>query len=232
MVDHTGQYVSYYPSDEGSNDDESDTEGESTESDAEDSYFPRNVFGDIVHRAAELRIDSADSEQIRELAEQYATEHDVSLNGLDDATLRELSEHIGTAVQFLEEETAAAEWSVDEIRVQADLNGGEVQGYIDHLSYSESTYHIVDYKTNKVESIEDIESDAKKYRWQMRAYAAALHQTDPDDSVRATLLFTELGEPLTMEWGPEELGKLTETLSSEITQQLNERRHAAADDEH
>ena len=232
VVDHTGQYVSYYPSDEGSNDDESDTEGESTENDAEESYFPRNVFGDIVHRAAELRIDSTDSDQIRELAEQYATEHDVSVNRLDDATLTELSEHIGTAVQYLEEETAAAEWSVDEIRVQADLTGGEVQGYIDHLSYSESTYHIVDYKTNKVDSIEDIESDAKKYRWQMRAYAAALHQTDSNDSVRATLLFTELGEPFTMEWEPEELGKLTETLSSEITQQLNERRHAAADDEH
>lgn len=39
----------------------------------------------------------------------------------------------------------------------------------------------------------------------MGAYAAAVHQTDPEDSVHATLLFTELDEPLTMEWDPEEL---------------------------
>ena len=224
VVDHTGQYVSYYPPDEEIDRDSSDTEPEDiqhgNQSDTEDSYFPRNVFGDIVHRAAELRVDPAATEQISQLAKQYANEHNIALDRFDEDTLSELSEHIRSAIEHVHEATDDADWNVDEIRVQADLTGGEVQGYIDHLSCDESLYHIIDYKTNNVDTIEDIESEAKKYRWQMRAYAVALHQIDPTNHVRATLLFTELDETVTMDWTPAELDSLTETLSSEITQRL------------
>jgi len=225
VVDHTGQYVSYYPPDEEVDRDSSDTEPGDTQhgnqSDTEDSYFPRNVFGDIVHRAAELRIDPTATEQISQLAEQYANEHNIALDRFDEDTLRELSEHIDFAIAYLHEATADADWSVDEIRVEADLTGGEIQGYIDHLSCDGSLYHIIDYKTNNVDSIEELELEAKKYRWQMRAYAVALHQIDPTNRVQATLLFTELDESITMEWTPAELDSLTETLSSEIRQRLN-----------
>lgn len=39
----------------------------------------------------------------------------------------------------------------------------------------------------------------------MRAYAAALHQSDPERGVRATLLFTEAGVTREYEWTEDEL---------------------------
>jgi hypothetical protein len=77
-----------------------------------------------------------------------------------------------------------------------------------------------DYKTNRLDSADDIDAKERHYRWQMLAYAVALHQTDPSRSVRATLLFTDLAEPRTLSWSPAELADHASSLPERIVKHL------------
>ncbi|GGN24911.1 UvrD-helicase domain-containing protein [Halarchaeum nitratireducens] len=201
-VDHTGMYVSYSPPRDASDED-------SGESEETDEYLPRNVFGSALHKAVELDV-KAEEEVLCRLLEQFAAQEDVATTRVSDADVDELRRHYQVARDYLDGlDDAVVD---DERTVRAELEHGEVYGDIDRLRVTDDAYHIVDYKTNKVTSEEAIDEKARGYAWQMRAYADALHQSDAERDVHATLLFTEAGVTREYEWQNSELDELMNTV--------------------
>lgn len=195
VVDHSGTYVSYVPPD--------GHEGDKASEETPKDHLPRNVFGNALHKAAELELDPDDERALRRLVEQFVVQADISMERIDDSDVTELQRHLRVAREHLGGIDAPV--TADERRVQATLEHGETYGEIDHLAVFDDTYQIVDYKTNKITDPEVIDEKARDYAWQMRAYAVALHQSDPTREVQATLLFTEAGESWEFEWSVEEL---------------------------
>jgi len=208
VVDHTGRYVSYQPPD-------AVGDGQGSVSDVD--RLPRNVFGDVVHKAIELGVAPDEKAAIRRLAEQFADQHDAEVSQVTDTDIAELQEHLRTAIEFVDDLDGNA---VDEKSVRAILDGGEVYGDIDRLVISDDGYHIVDYKTNAISDSSVIEEKVDGYSWQMRAYATALHQADSDRSVRATLLFTNIGQAVNLEWETEELDELSVDIDQAIRSRI------------
>jgi len=208
LVDHTGRYVSYRPTDD---------DGTERDSGSDADWLPRNVFGDVVHKAVELGVDSDDESAIWRLADQFAERHDVDRDRIDVDDVTEMQRHVRTANEYLEGVDGHA---IDEKSVRADLGSGEVFGDIDRLVVTDEAYHIVDYKTNRISSPEDIDAHVAHYEWQMKAYATALHQLNGNRSVTATILFTDCNHPERLEWesyAVDELSReIAETLASRI----------------
>jgi ATP-dependent helicase/nuclease subunit A len=166
----------------------------------------------------ELEFDPGEGGRLRQLLEQFAVQADVSLNRIDADDVAELQRHLRVARDYLAELDAPV--ATDERRVHATLENGETYGDIDHLIVTDDAYHIVDYKTNKITDQVKLEGKAEHYKWQMLAYAVALHQSDSKRDVRATLLFTETDEPRMFEWSSEELPEQTSGLNAAIASGL------------
>lgn len=209
-VDHSGRYVSFAPAN--GQEDDAETSNQSPE------YLPRAVFGSALHKAVELNFAPSKTDKLRELVEQFAVQADVARDRVDEEDVIELRSHLAVAREYLDGLQSST--TADERRVQATLENGETYGDIDHLSVADKAYHIVDYKTNKITDPSKLDEKADQYKWQMRAYAVALYQSDPSREVQATLLFTETGEPRTFSWTPEELAKVEQTLDQEISAKL------------
>ena len=206
VVDHSGRHVSYVPADE--RDEESSREESSPE------YLPRGVFGSTLHKAVELEIEPDNAEKLRELLEQFAVQADVSADRIDESDISELQRHLRVAREYLDDLDAPI--ATDERRVHATLDDGETYGDIDHLIVTDDAYHIVDYKTNKITDEASLDEKAHHYKWQMLAYAVALYQNDSTRDVKAILLFTEVEEPRTFSWTPEELNRQQSSLNDNI----------------
>ena len=206
VVDHSGRHVSYVPADE--------QDEESPEEESSPEYLPRAVFGSTLHKAVELEIDPDNTERLWELLEQFSVQADVSLDRIGERDLSELQRHLRVARDYLDDLDAPI--AADERRVHATLEDGETYGDIDHLIVSDDAYHIVDYKTNKITDEASLDEKAQHYKWQMLAYAVALHQNDSTRDVKATLLFTEIGEPQTFSWSAEKLERQGDRLNQEI----------------
>ena len=206
VVDHSGRHVSYVPADE--------RDGESSTEESSPEYLPRAVFGSALHKAVELEIEPDNAERLRELLEQFAVQADVSADRIDESDISELQRHLRVAREYLDGLDAPV--ATDERRVHATLENGETYGDIDHLIVTDDAYHIVDYKTNKITDEVSIDKKAQHYKWQMLAYAVALHQNDSTRDVKATLLFTEMGEPRTFSWSAEKLKRQGDRLNNDI----------------
>jgi ATP-dependent helicase/nuclease subunit A len=212
VVDHTGQYISYQPPEDGPESNNGSTRGESLS-------LPRNVFGDVVHKAVELGIDSGDESTIRRMSEQVAIQHDVHPDRLAESDVTEILRHVNSAVEYLN--SLERDGGVDEKMVRATLDSGQLYGNIDHLSVTGDEYQVVDYKTNNISSPQLIDAKSEYYKWQMKAYAVALHQFNPDKHVEATLLFTEVGAQRSFRWNPGELAELTTDLNATVRSSLS-----------
>ncbi|TKX45556.1 hypothetical protein EXE41_11065 [Halorubrum sp. SD690R] len=210
VVDHSGRHVSYVPADE--------RDEESSEEDSSPEYLPRAVFGSTLHKAVELEIEPDNAERLRELLEQFTVQADVSLDRIAESDLSELQRHLRVARDFLDDLDAPV--ATDERRVHATLENGETYGDIDNLIVTDDAYHIVDYKTNKITDEASIDEKAQQYKWQMLAYAVALYQNDSTRDVKATLLFTEVGEPRTFSWSSDELNRQGNRLNEDICRVL------------
>ena len=210
VVDHSGRHVSYVPPDE--------QDGEGSEEGTSPEYLPRTVFGSGLHKAVELEIEPDDAERLRQLLEQFAVQADVSLARIDESDIAELQRHLRVAREYLDDLDAPV--ATDERRVHATLENGETYGDIDHLIVTDEAYHIVDYKTNKITDEASLDEKAQHYKWQMLAYAVALYQNDSTRDVKATLLFTEIGEPRTLSWTSDELQVEDSSLNDDICQAL------------
>jgi ATP-dependent helicase/nuclease subunit A len=77
-----------------------------------------------------------------------------------------------------------------EVPIRLMVDETTIVGEIDLLVVSEEAYHIIDYKTNRVDDIDqDIERLCSHYRAQLEVYAAALQRADPKRRVTASLYF-------------------------------------------
>jgi ATP-dependent helicase/nuclease subunit A len=212
VVDHTGQYISYHPP-------EDDSESSYGSPSGESSSLPRNVFGDVVHKAVELGIASEDESTIRRLSEQVAIQHDVNPDRLSESDVTAILRHVNSAVEYLD----SLDWDggVDEKMVRAMLDSGQLYGYIDHISKMDDGYSVVDYKTNDISRSQLIDAKSDYYEWQMKAYAVSLHQSNPQMNVEATLLFTETDAQRSFHWSPGELEELETELDAAICSRLS-----------
>lgn len=211
-IDHSGTYVSYVPSD--------GQDGESSSGESTRGYLPRNVFGSTLHKAVELDVEPTNESALRRLATQFAVQEDVSVDRVDDNDLAELQRHLRVAQTFID--GLEADVIAEERPVRVALEHGETYGDIDFLAVTNDAYHIVDYKTNKITAQEALTNKAQHYKWQLVAYAVALHQSDPHRNVTATLLFTEAGESRDFSWTGSELDELTTTLDRKICTALKD----------
>lgn len=133
--------------------------------------------------------------------------------------LSDISRHVATASEYL---TSLDEGgSVDEKMVRAMLDSGQLYGYADHISKTDGGYHVIDYKTNDISRPHLIDAKSNYYVWQMKAYAVALHQSNPQMNVEATLLFTEAGVRRPFQWSPEELEDLETELDATVCSRLS-----------
>ncbi|WP_248895417.1 UvrD-helicase domain-containing protein [Haloplanus halobius] len=212
VVDHTGRYVSYEPP-------ENDSGSDTSSSGSESTGLPRNVFGDVVHKAVELRVNPDDESTLLRLTEQVATQHEVSSDNVTQTDLSDISRHVATASEYLNSLDEGG--TVDEKMVRAMLDSGQLYGYVDHISKTDGGYHVVDYKTNDISRPHQIEAKSDYYEWQMKAYAVALHQSNPQMDVEATLLFTEAGAQRSFLWSPEELEDLETELDATVCSRLS-----------
>ena len=76
-----------------------------------------------------------------------------------------------------------------ELFVSAPINGALIEGFVDLLFENENGLTIVDYKTDDVDSSEDIDRALDKYGSQMGAYAYAVQQATGLPVNRSILLF-------------------------------------------
>jgi ATP-dependent helicase/nuclease subunit A len=175
------------------------------------------VFGEAVHRLCELRppTDRRDDVVDQTLVDEGV---DSDLTEADRATIHE---HADRAIAFVDDLHADHEVTAtyDELRVTAEFDDGEVSGFVDHLVATPEGYHIVDYKTNDLTAA-GVPAKAKFYRWQLLAYAVALHQNDPDASVTATLYFTKPEEAHRFEWSSVDLEANADELAGRVRRRV------------
>jgi ATP-dependent helicase/nuclease subunit A len=146
-------------------------------------------------------------------------QHDVSADNVTRTDLSDISRHVETAAEYLDSRDAGS--SVDEKLVRAMLDSGQLYGYVDHIRKTDEKYVVVDYKTNDVSRSRLIDAKSDHYEWQMKAYAVALHQSDPGMNVDATLLFTEADAQRAFHWSPDELEELETELDAAIRSRLS-----------
>ncbi|MGM0718203.1 MAG: UvrD-helicase domain-containing protein, partial [Halobacteriota archaeon] len=154
-----------------------------------DDDLHRGTLGTIVHRVAERR---PDREYWPEFARNVATRENETLA---DADLERILRDAARAIEFVDDYEAGLEnpTSYDELSVTARFDGVQVIGDIDHLVVTDEAYHVLDYKTNAIETM-GVDALADYYWPQLKAYAAALHQSDPNREVHLVLYFTNCDE--------------------------------------
>jgi ATP-dependent helicase/nuclease subunit A len=159
----------------------------------------------MVHRLCELR---PPPQRWADVMQQALAATDAQME-LTDALREQVAEHAAWAIETVDaqEATLAVEQRYDELYVTAEVEQGELSGYIDHLSITPDAYHITDYKTGDV-AAEDIGERAEHHRTQLVAYALALHQQGSGRRVRASLLFTAAQEVWEVTWTADELDEL------------------------
>jgi ATP-dependent helicase/nuclease subunit A len=156
----------------------------------DDGQLPANVFGDIVHKLAELR--PGDDEDWRAIARQRLIAEPDGIE-LTDAEMERIRTHGARAIDFVEAYEAGLEIELvyEELTVTCEFDDGELTGDIDHLVVTPEAFHVVDYKTGAV-TPETVEEKAAHLQKQLAVYAIALHQSDPERAVHTTLCFTGL----------------------------------------
>ncbi len=175
------------------------------------------VFGEMVHRICELRPPES---RWPDLMKQTLIEEGVEAE-LSDEDQRRVSQYAQRGIDYVNNQVSqtTVEYQYDELYVTAELEHGEISGYIDHLIINPDAYHIIDYKTGAV-TPEKIEEDAAYYENQMKAYAVALNQQNSGRPVRVSLFFTEIDEAWEKEWQVDEIKSITENLQQMLLEQL------------
>lgn len=83
-----------------------------------------------------------------------------------------------------------------ELHVAAPVGGGLLEGFIDLCVETPEGLVVVDYKTDRVGSVEEVDRKLAHYRWQGAAYALALAQISGRPVVDCRFIFVAHGEPI------------------------------------
>ena len=175
------------------------------------------TLGTIVHRICERRPDRGRWEQFaRDVAEREG-------ETLAEDDFDRIVAYADRSLRFIEkyERDLEVVSAHDEFPVAARFDDVRVVGDIDRLVETPDAFHVIDYKTNDTTN-QTVEELANYYWPQLRAYATALHQADPEKNVCLTLYFTDADEDRTLRLTPAGL----EETADELHERL--RNHASA----
>ncbi|MGJ8632991.1 MAG: UvrD-helicase domain-containing protein [Luteolibacter sp.] len=137
-------------------------------------------FGTAVHTAFE-KIGWLDEEAAPPFLPQIQSTMD---NALAAPEIKDLLSRNGKAITLHREQ-----------RIEAVIDEKWISGVIDRLHVSEDLVEIIDFKTDKVASTEEL---TETYQSQMQAYAKTIGKIYPDQTVRCTLVSTALGKAITL----------------------------------
>lgn len=141
----------------------------------EERPVPRRIVGDIVHRILKIGI-GIDHPQLDALLASYAWDRGITDEGQRQQALamaRELLEQYNRSEipSFL----ANADQVYREIEFVYERGKYIIHGIIDVLYYYKDQWYVLDYKTASV-SADYVAWHAKRYRYQLGAYAAAVEE--------------------------------------------------------
>ena len=152
--------------------------------------IPATLFGDLVHMIAERR---PPTEKWKEMIKEVSSRHEVKYTPSEE-DVESVIKHAKSACEYVDRETPdEVDMEADEIGVTKELEHGEIKGYIDHIIATPEEYIIIDYKTNDVESAEEVDDLSSYYQPQLDVYASAVVD-DTDRDIRTSLYFTSLQE--------------------------------------
>ncbi|HET7324582.1 MAG TPA: PD-(D/E)XK nuclease family protein, partial [Halococcus sp.] len=147
------------------------------------------TLGTVVHRVCEFGPYDSTAER-RSITDRVIASEGLEFNNRE----REyLDAHIERGVNIQEAFIDQCSSGTVRRELPVRLRVGEtmIVGEIDLLLTTDDTYHILDYKTNRVTDPDvNIPELCRQYRPQLEAYAAALQRDDPTRSVSAILHFT------------------------------------------
>jgi ATP-dependent helicase/nuclease subunit A len=172
------------------------------------------TLGNIVHRICERRPARG---RWATYAEDVATREGESLTDNDRERILTYAER---AIEYVDEyeATRSVTSTHDEMSVVARFDDARIEGDIDHLVVTPDAFHVIDYKTNSLQN-RDLEDLVEYYRAQLRAYAVALHQSDPERAVCLVLYFTDGSEARVERFEPSGLDDLCTRIEAELSEQ-------------
>jgi ATP-dependent helicase/nuclease subunit A len=173
------------------------------------------TLGNIVHRLCERR---PARDRWTTYAENVATREGESLT---DDTRERILTYAERAIEYVDEyeATRSVTSTHDELSVVARFDDARIEGDIDHLVVTPDAFHVIDYKTNNLRN-RDVDDLVEYYQAQLRAYAVALHQSDPERAVCLVLYFTDGPEARVERFEPSELDDLCTQIEAKITERL------------
>jgi ATP-dependent exoDNAse (exonuclease V) beta subunit len=151
------------------------------------------AIGRAVHATLQV-LDLASAEGLDDLARAQAAAEGVSDQAAEVAALARAavgSELVRRAVE------RGRYWR--ELYVGAPIGDRLLEGFVDLLVEGPDGYEVVDYKTDRVRTDEDVERSLDRYRIQGAAYAVALEEALGSPVVRCTFLFLREGEAVAKE---------------------------------
>jgi ATP-dependent helicase/nuclease subunit A len=167
--------------------------------------LPATAFGDLVHRLCEVRPPAGERDRF---AREVLAEHDTPITADDDAVaaaVEQAGDVADRARDRIDAVLAGVEGEIlaryDEYPLSVTLDGAglgadriDLSGEIDHLAVTDDSYHVFDYKTDRVgdrEVDEFLAARVAHHRPQLLAYAAGLQAADPSREVVVRLVFTD-----------------------------------------
>jgi ATP-dependent helicase/nuclease subunit A len=166
--------------------------------------------GKIVHRYLELM--GSDKDDHDSMLQNIFFEFDV----FDDKLRYEFSSEIKSIAQQTVHSVegkkifSTAEYQ-NEVEITAKLSEDYFTGTIDRIYKNEDgLWEVLDYKTNRINA-EDVEETAKKYEWQIKAYAYLLSKLYPEqETFPVSLYFLHPDKIYTQNFSREETSRIEE----------------------
>ncbi len=169
--------------------------------------------GLIVHFCLERKLVQMSNEQIRWIAQTVGADPDAALSEAE--VLRKFVEKAARSQSWLQAEIAPQKWHELDFRIWLDGQPPiELAGRWDLIVKGEE-WLIVDFKTDKIASVEDAESRVDgHYLVQAQAYALAAHRIFGAESVKFVFVFVNSPEPCEVirQFTPSDWGRISEIL--------------------
>jgi ATP-dependent helicase/nuclease subunit A len=145
------------------------------------------AFGRAVHAVLQT-VDLATGEGVAAAAAAQAV-----AEGIPDRA-DDVARATRSALQSPAAREAASSPAWREVYVAAEVGGAVVEGFVDLLYEAPEGLVVVDWKTDRVGTLPEVDAAVARYRVQAAAYALALERTLSRPVARCELVFTTAGE--------------------------------------
>ena len=158
------------------------------------SWRDPRARGIVIHRALDLATSIADRESAhQQLLREFA--HTIPASGLKECWQEALAVIDAPALRDLFDPSQYRE-ARNELPLLYRDGDDDVYGFIDRIVRTESTVTIIDYKSNRVTSADDLTAVSAHYAPQLELYARGLARIWPAERLRAVVVFTSLPQAI------------------------------------